>query len=80
MLPCPFKYAGTVPRAMPAHYMWALPFINSTLLQLEPLVNGPFTPDLSNPISKLGEAAQKNDWPLDIRVCEWPVLYIHIIV
>ena len=33
-------------------------------------MNGPFTPDLANPISKLGENAEKNGWPLDIRVCE----------
>lgn len=36
--------------------------------KLEPLVNGPFTPDLANPISKLGEAAKENGWPLDISV------------
>ncbi|XP_072931717.1 probable aconitate hydratase, mitochondrial [Epargyreus clarus] len=38
------------------------------LSTLEPHVNGPFTPDLANPISKLGEAAKKNGWPVDIRV------------
>ena len=35
---------------------------------LEPHVNGPFTPDLANPISQLGKIAKKNKWPLDIRV------------
>ncbi|KAL0893321.1 hypothetical protein ABMA27_014912 [Loxostege sticticalis] len=38
------------------------------LSTLEPHVNGPFTPDLANPISKLGAAAKKHDWPVDIRV------------
>lgn len=36
--------------------------------QLGPHVNGPFTPDLANPIEKLGENAKKNDWPMDIKV------------
>ncbi|KAF5306859.1 hypothetical protein FQA39_LY00089 [Lamprigera yunnana] len=35
---------------------------------LEPHINGPFTPDLANPISKLGEEARKNGWPLNIQV------------
>ncbi|PIK61711.1 putative aconitate hydratase, mitochondrial-like, partial [Apostichopus japonicus] len=35
---------------------------------LEPHVNGPFTPDLANPVSKLGDAARKNGWPLDVKV------------
>ncbi|CAH0397756.1 unnamed protein product [Chilo suppressalis] len=38
------------------------------LSTLEPHVNGPFTPDLANPISKLGAVAKKNDWPIDIKV------------
>ncbi|KAF8791840.1 Aconitate hydratase like protein [Argiope bruennichi] len=36
--------------------------------ELEPHVNGPFTPDLAHPISQLGKNAKANDWPLDIRV------------
>lgn len=35
---------------------------------LEPHLNGPFTPDLATPISKMGEAAKKNDWPLNVEV------------
>ncbi len=31
-------------------------------------MNGPFTPDLGTPISKLGEVAEKNDWPLEVKV------------
>ncbi|XP_052070780.1 aconitate hydratase, mitochondrial-like [Mytilus californianus] len=42
--------------------------IEINLSELEPHVNGPFTPDLANPISKLGQIAKEKDWPLDIRV------------
>lgn len=35
---------------------------------LEPHINGPFTPDLCNPISKVGAEAKKNNWPVDIKV------------
>jgi aconitate hydratase len=42
--------------------------IEINLDELEPLVNGPFTPDLATPISKLGEAAKKNGWPNEISV------------
>jgi aconitate hydratase len=41
--------------------------IEINLSELEPYVNGPFTPDLATPISKLKEAAAKNDWPLKIE-------------
>lgn len=33
------------------------------LSSLEPHINGPFTPDLSTPISKFGEAAREKGWP-----------------
>lgn len=42
--------------------------IEINLDTLEPHVNGPFTPDLASPISKLGQNAKKNSWPLDIKV------------
>lgn len=42
--------------------------IEINLSELKPYVNGPFTPDLANPIEKLGEEAVKNGWPTDIRV------------
>ncbi|XP_055386033.1 probable aconitate hydratase, mitochondrial [Condylostylus longicornis] len=42
--------------------------IEINLDTLEPHVNGPFTPDLAHPISKLGENAKKNGYPMDIRV------------
>lgn len=42
--------------------------IEINLDKLEPHVNGPFTPDLAHPISKLGANSKKNGYPLDIRV------------
>ena len=33
---------------------------------LEPHINGPFTPDLSHPLSKLKSAVQKSDWPVKL--------------
>ena len=42
--------------------------IEIDLSTLEPHVNGPFTPDLATPISKLGEVAKANQWPLDVQV------------
>lgn len=42
--------------------------IEINLSELEPHVNGPFTPDLATPISKLKEAALANGWPTKISV------------
>lgn len=42
--------------------------IEINLSELEPHVNGPFTPDLATPISKLKEEAAKNGWPTKIEV------------
>ncbi|MGD1894160.1 MAG: aconitate hydratase, partial [Cyclobacteriaceae bacterium] len=42
--------------------------IEINLSELEPHVNGPFTPDLAWPISKLAEAATEHDWPEKIEV------------
>ncbi len=36
--------------------------------ELEPYINGPFTPDLATPISKMKEEAVKNGWPIKIEV------------
>jgi aconitate hydratase len=41
--------------------------IEINLSELEPYVNGPFTPDLATPISKLKDAAIANGWPLKIE-------------
>ncbi|MGZ8516459.1 MAG: aconitate hydratase [Chitinophagaceae bacterium] len=38
------------------------------LSELEPYVNGPFTPDLATPISKMAEAVKANDWPAKLEV------------
>ena len=42
--------------------------IEINLNELEPHLNGPFTPDLATPISKMKAEAIKNDWPLKIEV------------
>ncbi len=42
--------------------------IEINLDELEPHVNGPFTPDLATPISKFAEAVRKNDWPEKLEV------------
>ncbi|MGZ3863392.1 MAG: aconitate hydratase [Bacteroidia bacterium] len=52
--------------ADPAKYFDQVIEIN--LSELEPHVNGPFTPDLATPISKLKEAALANGWPTKISV------------
>ncbi len=33
---------------------------------LEPLINGPHTPDLARPVSQVGEDARANGWPVEI--------------
>src|ERR1041384_2793623 len=38
------------------------------LNELEPHVNGPFTPDLATPISKMAEAVAANGWPDEVEV------------
>ena len=40
--------------------------IEINLSELEPHLNGPFTPDLATPISKMKELAATNGWPLKI--------------
>ena len=42
--------------------------IEINLSDLEPHLNGPFTPDRSTPISKMRDMAKKNDWPVDVKV------------
>lgn len=46
----------------------SLPFL---FLQLKPHINGPFTPDLAHPVAEVGAVAEKEGWPLDIRVGEY---------
>lgn len=52
--------------ANPAEYYDQLIEIN--LDELEPHVNGPFTPDLAWPISKFAEAVKSNQWPDKLEV------------
>jgi aconitate hydratase len=42
--------------------------IEINLNELEPHLNGPFTPDLATPISKMKAAAAANGWPTKIEV------------
>ena len=52
--------------ADPAKYYDQL--LELDLNTLEPYVNGPFTPDLATPISKMKETVEKNGWPSKLEV------------
>jgi len=52
--------------ADPARYYDQVIEIN--LSELEPYINGPFTPDLATPVSKMKEEAEKQGWPVDVEV------------
>jgi aconitate hydratase len=45
--------------------------IEINLSELQPHLNGPFTPDLATSVHDMKEAAAKNDWPTDI---EWALI------
>ena len=45
--------------------------IEINLDQLTPHLNGPFTPDLANPVGEIKKTATKNGWPLDV---EWALI------
>ncbi|MDC3215609.1 aconitate hydratase [Flavobacteriaceae bacterium] len=45
--------------------------IEINLDTLTPHINGPFTPDLATPVSKMSKVAKKNDWPLQV---EWGLI------
>ena len=45
--------------------------IEINLSELEPSLNGPFTPDLYTPVSRMREEASKNGWPLKV---EWGLI------
>ena len=55
--------------AQPEKYFDQLIEIN--LSELEPYINGPFTPDRGTPVSKMKEVACENDWPLKV---EWGLI------
>ncbi|MCD4730898.1 MAG: aconitate hydratase, partial [Bacteroidales bacterium] len=42
--------------------------IEINLSELEPHINGPFTPDLATPVSEFAEAVKKNGWPQKLEV------------
>ncbi len=42
--------------------------IEINLSELEPHINGPFTPDLATPVSEMKTTAEKNSWPLNVSV------------
>lgn len=42
--------------------------IEINLSELEPHINGPFTPDLATPLSKFAEAVKENNWPEKLDV------------
>lgn len=42
--------------------------IEINLSELEPHINGPFTPDLATPISKFSAAVKANNWPEEVKV------------
>ncbi|KAI7340018.1 Aconitate hydratase [Hortaea werneckii] len=42
--------------------------IEINLSELEPHINGPFTPDLATPISQFKEAVKANKWPEELKV------------
>ncbi len=42
--------------------------IEINLSELEPHINGPFTPDLATPVSKFAEEVAKNGWPEKLEV------------
>lgn len=42
--------------------------IEINLSELEPHINGPFTPDRATPVSQMKQVAKENGWPLDVSV------------
>jgi aconitate hydratase len=42
--------------------------IEINLSELEPHINGPFTPDRATPVSLIGKVARENGWPLEVSV------------
>ncbi|ORX76150.1 aconitate hydratase [Anaeromyces robustus] len=42
--------------------------IEINLDELEPHINGPFTPDLATPLSEFKNAVEKNGWPEELKV------------
>ena len=45
--------------------------IELNLSELEPHINGPFTPDRGTPVSKMRAEAEANNWPMKV---EWGLI------
>ena len=43
-------------------------YIEINLSELEPYINGPFSPDIATPVSQMKEVAEKNKWPVNVEV------------
>jgi aconitate hydratase len=41
-------------------------FLEINLSEIEPYINGPFTPDIATPVSQMKEEAAKNGWPDEV--------------
>ncbi len=63
MLPAPFSSKKDVANLLKYDQL-----IELNLSELEPHINGPFTPDLATPISKFSEAVKANNWPEELKV------------
>lgn len=61
---------STCPNACFVHFQEAKydKVVEINLDELEPHLNGPFTPDLAHPLSQFAAAAKSNNWPLDLSV------------
>lgn len=62
----PFLTADPEVYAEPEKYFDQLIEIN--LSELEPHINGPFTPDLATPVSEFAKAVKENGWPEKLEV------------
>jgi len=62
------KYLDADPEVYAHPELYYDQLIEINLSELEPHVNGPFTPDLATPVSKMKEVASGSGWPLDISV------------
>jgi len=43
-------------------------YLEIDLDELEPYINGPFTPDIATPVSEMKDAVKKNGWPEKVEV------------
>ena len=59
------SYAGELQEDQGAEYDQ---LVEINLSELEPHINGPFTPDLATPISQFKQAVKDNGWPEELKV------------